>query len=201
MPLIGIHCGAHAALIGLVYARFGCRIHWSLSLAAAQTSSPRHSFLLNLDTAKSTRSWSSHSFFRHLSQWLPTPLSMVSNTANGSMTIWHADIFNIICQLRDKVSLKALRLVSYSIGEVATPYLFRTLILGLREYRLERLDCIPNSEKLAGLVRHIDGDTAHYYNEEPQFDEKLSCAAVGRTACKWSSARIQRSDAGRNAMY
>lgn len=102
----------------------------------------------------------------------------------SSMTVWHPDILEVICSYLDTTSIKSLRLVRRNDSEVATPYLFRTLVLGLREHRIARLVGVAENQKFAKSVRNILWDTAHYYDEEPPFDEKLFVRGSGEHCLK-----------------
>ena len=94
-----------------------------------------------------------------------------SNTAS-SMTVWHQDILDITCSYLDTPSIQVLRLVNHSISDIATPFLFYTLRLGLRFHRLDRLEYVSRHKKFAASVREIVWDTAYYHDDSP-FDEDL----------------------------
>lgn len=66
-----------------------------------------------------------------------------------------------------------MRLVSYSTCEVAPPYLFRMLVLGLGYHRFERLEWVANNEEFARAMRSIVWDVASCTNSKPAFDERL----------------------------
>lgn len=101
----------------------------------------------------------------------------------SSMTIWHVDILDIICDFPDRPSLKALRLVNSSVCDVATRHVFSYAVMGFREFRLDRLGRIANSERLASHVCCIDWDCAYYYDEDAPFDGSLFIRRGERQQC------------------
>lgn len=80
---------------------------------------------------------------------------MAATNTTSSMTVWHQDILEVTCPYLDASSIKALRFVNHSISDIATPFLFRTLVLGLRKHRLKRLKWVSENEKFATGVREV----------------------------------------------
>lgn len=99
--------------------------------------------------------------------------NMAVSKTTSSMTVWHRDILDIVCSYLDTPAIKSLRLVSRSVGDIATPFLFRTLVLGLRKHRLKRLEWVSKNEKFAAGVREVWWDCAYYHDQSGPLDERL----------------------------
>lgn len=113
-------------------------------------------------------------------------MSTTAASPPSSMTIWHPDLLNPICDLLDTASIKALRLVDSSISETATPYLFHTLVLGLRKSRYARLQWVADRPKFAKGVRAIVWETAHYHDDKGYNVGFLRKYYPGPLALQWS---------------
>lgn len=101
---------------------------------------------------------------------------MAAVNTMSSMTIWHQDILDITCSYLDTSSIKALRLVRHDISDIATPFLFHTLHLGLRHDRLERLRYLSRHEKFSTGVCEVVWDTSFYsggHDGHASFSENL----------------------------
>lgn len=107
-----------------------------------------------------------------------------------TMTIWHPDILNSICDLLDTASIEALRLVNSSISETATPYLFRILVLGLRKSRFARLQWVADRPNFAKGVREIIWETAHYHDDKCYDKRWLHDDRSGPHDLQWSKCPV-----------
>lgn len=85
-------------------------------------------------------------------------------------TVTHPEILHNICPYLDTPTIKALRLASHSVNDVATPYLFRCITLSIHKRRLARLEWIAEQPKFAKGVREIVWETAHYSDPDPQIN-------------------------------
>ena len=113
-------------------------------------------------------------------------MSSTTRALSPPMTIWHPDILNHICGILDTPSIKALRLTNSSISDTADPYLFSTMVLGLRKSRFARLQWVADRPKFAKGVRRIIWETAHYHEDIDYDVDFLHDYHLGPHDLQWS---------------